>query len=98
MDNGPSLIHMVPILTDCVPYNQCTVSLATSLFKLRKKVKVMTSALITFLLIFLVFDKVHSFNKKKSPKWVAEITEYFSALWFHPLSREHDSDMDATHK
>lgn len=68
MDNGPSLIHMVPILTDCVPYNQCTISLATSLFKLRKKVKVMTSALITFLLIFLVFDKVHNFKKKKSPK------------------------------
>lgn len=58
----------------------------------------MTSALITFLLIFLVFDKVHNFKKKKkkSPKWVAEITEYFSAIWFHPLSREHNN-MDATH-
>ena len=48
----------------------------------------MTSALITFILIFLVFDgeKVRDFKKKKNcPKWVAEITEYYSAIWFHPF-------------
>lgn len=67
MDNDPSLIHMVLILSDWVPYNQCAISLTTSLFKLGKKAKVMTSALITFLLIFLVFvnEKVCNFQKKK---------------------------------
>ena len=89
MDNDPSLIHMLPILTAGGPCNRCAISLATSRFKLRRKVKVMTSALITFILIFLVFDdeKVCDFQnkKKKCPKWVAEITEYYSAIWFHPL-------------
>lgn len=59
----------------------------------------MTSALIAFLLIFLVFDneKVRNFKKKKCLKRVAEITEYFLAIWFHPLRREHMRDMDVTH-
>ena len=70
MDNDLSLIHLVPILTACGPCNPCAVSLATSRFKLRRKVKVMTSALITFILIFLVFDgeKVCDFKKKICPK------------------------------
>lgn len=98
MDNGPSIIHMAPILADCVPYNQRAISPSTSLFKLGRKVKVMTSVLITFLLIFLGFDneKVCNF-KKKCPKRVTEISEYFSAIRFRPLSREHMSDMAVTH-
>ena len=67
MDNDPSLIHMLPILPVGGPCNRCAISLATSRFKLRRKVKVMTSALITFILIFLVFDdeKVRDFQNKK---------------------------------
>lgn len=66
MDNGPSIIHMAPILADCVPYNQRAISPSTSLFKLGRKVKVMTSVLITFLLIFLGFDNEKVCNFKKN--------------------------------
>lgn len=85
LDNDPSLIHMVLILTDWVPYNQCAISLTTSLFKLGREVKVMTSALIMFLLIFLVFDNEKvaiSKKKKKCPKRVAKISEYFFSSGF----------------
>ena len=101
MDNDPSLIHVLPILPVGGPCNRCAISLATSRFKLRRKVKVMTSALITFILIFLVFDdeKVRDFQNKK--KKMSKVSGWNHQVLFSYLvsssHREHESDTDATH-
>ena len=60
----------------------------------------MTSALITVILIFLVFDgeKVRDFKKKKKlskvSRWNHRVLFSYLVSSFH---REHKSDMDATH-
>lgn len=89
---GPSLIQMVPIPVEYHIING-QYHEAPHFLNLEGKWKSwpQPSCFSSFFLSLIM--KECATSRKSCPKWVAEILEYFSAIWF-PFSREHMSDMD----